>query len=90
MISINETVDLIPDIVAQTDAFSSNHWASWYFVCAHTINGGRFYSEPFSVIDDAYNCYKDFKVLVHYFGGGSIELLRITDQDYDVISIYRI
>lgn len=81
------------DVLAETDHLintSRFRICSWWFVTAHTINGGRFYSEPFENFDDARNYYDDIKNLVHYFGGGHVELLRINDYDYDVVAISRI
>ena len=84
---------IFEDVFAETDRLinrEKNNVKSWWFVTAHTINGGRFYSEPFKDFDNAQNYYDDIKDLVHYFGGGYVELLRINDYDYDVIAISRI
>lgn len=84
---------IFEDVFAETDRLinrEKNHVKSWWFVTAHTINGGRFYSEPFKDFDNAQNYYDDIKDLVRYFGGGYVELLRINDYDYDVIAISRI
>lgn len=86
-------MQVIEDVFAETDRFVSekdNRIRSWWFVTAHTINGGRFYSEPFELFDDAQSYYDNIKGLVEYFGGGHIELLRISDYDYDVVAISRI
>lgn len=83
----------LDDIMAETDILVNDdpHGIhSWWFVTAHTINGGRFYSEPFYIFDDAVQYYNDIKGLVTYFGGGHVELLRISDYDYDVIAVSRI
>jgi len=81
------------DVLAETDNFINNNLScghSWWFVVAHTINGGRFYSEPFYTLDNATSYYHSIKGLVNYFGGGHVELLHISDYDYDVIAISRI
>lgn len=84
---------ILKDVFAETDRFvnSEKHRIrSQWFVTAHTINGGRFYSQPFEIFDDAHEFYNDIKGLVHYFGGGHVEMLRINDYDYDVVAISRI
>ena len=84
---------ILEDVFAETDRFvnSEKHRIrSQWFVTAHTINGGRFYSQPFEIFDDAQEFYNDIKGLVHYFGGGHVEMLRINDYDYDVVAISRI
>lgn len=84
---------ILEDVFAETDRFvnSEKHRIrSQWFVTAHTINGGRFYSHPFEIFDDACEFYNDIKGLVHYFGGGHVEMLRINDYDYDVVAISRI
>lgn len=81
------------DVLAETDNLINNNLSgghSWWFVVAHTINGGRFYSEPFYTLDNATSYYHSIKGLVNYFGGGHVELLHISDYDYDVIAISRI
>ena len=85
-------MSVLEDVFAETDRLVTNDHRirSWWFVTAHTINGGRFYSEPFMDFDEACAYYDDIKNLVHYFGGGYVELLRINDYDYDVFAISRI
>ena len=86
-------MQVIEDVFAETDHFVSekdNRIRSWWFAVGHTVNGGRFYSEPFELFDDACSYYDDLKELVKYFGGGHVELLRISDYDYDVVAISRI
>lgn len=86
-------MSILEDVFAETDRFlndEKHRIRSWWFVTAHTINGGRFYSEPFEIFDDAQDYYDNIKSLVQYFGGGYVELLRISDYDYDVIAISRI
>ncbi len=81
------------DIYAQTDRLvntEKHRIHSWWFVTAHTINGGRFYSEPFEIFDDAVKYYDSIKSMIEYFGGGYVEMLRINDYDYDVIAVSRI
>lgn len=87
------TVPVLEDVFAETDHFvneEKHRIHSWWFVVGHTINGGRFYSEPFELFDDARFYYDDIKGLVQYFGGGYVEMLRINDYDYDVVAISRI
>lgn len=84
---------ILEDILAQTDRLVANtqkEIVSWYFVTAHTVNGGRFYSEPFKTFDSARDQYDSLKDMIKYFGGGYVELLMINDFDYDVIAISRI
>lgn len=84
---------VLEDVFAETDRFvntEKHRIRSWWFVTAHTINGGRFYSEPFEIFEDAQNYFDDMKNLIRYFGGGHVELLRISDYDYDVVAISRI
>ena len=84
---------VLEDVFAETDRFvntEKHRIRSWWFVVAHTINGGRFYSEPFEDFNDAQAYYDSLKGLVHYFGGGHVEMLRINDYDYDVVAISRI
>jgi hypothetical protein len=83
----------IDDVFAETDRLvneEKHRIRSWWFVTAHTVNGGRFYSEPFEMFDDACSYYDNIKGLVQYFGGGHVEMLRISDYDYDVVAISRI
>lgn len=84
---------LISDIFAETDYLTNSENLekySWYFVVAHTVNGGRFYSEPFYDYLSAENYFSDIRGLVEYFGGGQIEMLNINEKDYDVIAISRL
>lgn len=86
-------MSILEDVFAETDRFLNDKKhciRSWWFVTAHTINGGRFYSEPFENFDDAQDYYDNIKSLVQYFGGGHVEMLRISDYDYDVVAISRI
>jgi hypothetical protein len=86
-------MSILEDVFAETDRFLNGEKhciRSWWFVTAHTINGGRFYSEPFENFDDAQDYYDNIKSLVQYFGGGHVEMLRISDYDYDVVAISRI
>lgn len=86
-------MQVLNDVFAETDHLinkEKHDIRSWWFVSAHTINGGRFYSEPFKDFDNARDYYDDIKGLVHYFGGGHVEMLRISDYDYDVIAVSRI
>lgn len=84
---------VIEDVFAETDRLvnSEKHQIrSWWYVTAHTINGSRFYSEPFESFDDASSYFDDMKNVTEYFGGGSVEMLRINDYDYDIVAIARI
>lgn len=84
---------ILDDVYAQTDHLiykEQNNIKSWWFITAHTINNGRFYSEPFENFDNAVVYYNDIKSMVEYFGGGYVEMLRINDYDYDVIAVSRI
>lgn len=86
-------MQVFEDVLAETDRLvneKKSHIRSWWFVTAHTINGGRFYSEPFVLFDDAARYFDDIKSIVEYFGGGCIEMLRINDYDYDVVAVSRI
>lgn len=81
------------DVLAQSDHLVNSirsEIRSWWFVTAHTINGGRFYSEPFHDYYVAEQYFYEIKDLVKYFGGGYVEMLSISDYDYDVIAISRI
>lgn len=84
---------IIDNVFAETDRFvaEKTNSTSFWFVTAHTINGGRFYSEPFKNFEDACNIFDDYKRnVIPYFHGGIVELLRISDFDYDVIAVSRI
>lgn len=81
------------DVLAESDhlvnpTHSDAH--NWWFVVGHTVNGGRFYSEPFTNYHMAEHYYDELKSLVTYFGGGYVELLSISEYDYDVVAISRI
>ena len=80
------------DLYAQTDRLINpeNSTARYFFVTAHTINGGRFYSETFIDCLDAINIYHSYCDTIKYFGGGIVELFRIDENDFDIISISRI
>lgn len=80
------------DIFAQTDKLYNKNQPKtlYYFVTAHTINGGRFYSETFSSSIEAMPIYNDYKNMVDFFGGGYVELFRIDENDFEIISISRV
>lgn len=44
-----------------------------YFIIARTSTGARFYSENFGK-DSISKYIKDYKSMVNYFGGGTVEL----------------
>lgn len=84
---------VLDDVFAETDRFvnkEKHRIRSWWFVTAHTLNGGRFYSRPYEDFDEAVDYFENIKDVIKYFGGGVIELLRINDYDYDVVAISRI
>jgi len=80
------------DLYAQTDRLidSAQLNARYYFVVGHTVNGGRFYSETFIDFLKAIKTYHRYCDTVRYFGGGTVELLCITDDDFDIVSISRV
>lgn len=85
----------LPDVFAESDRFLTQIHIQkpakkMFFVTAHTINGGRFYSEPFYNSTAAENYFHEIEGLVRYFGGGSVEMLCIGEYDYDVLAISRI
>lgn len=81
----------ITDVFAQTDRFiNAPVETRYYFIAAHTIDGGRFYSPSFTDVMDAVDCYQDYVDMVKYFGGGIIELFRIDEIDFDIISVSRV
>lgn len=82
---------LLEDVFAQTAKFVAEPIKNcYYFIAAHTINGARFYSEPYSSAINAVDNYNDYIDLVKYFGGGTVELFKIDEQDFDVISVSRV
>lgn len=82
---------MLTEVFAQTDHFINiESKDQFYFVSLHTINGGRFYSEPFKNIQDAIDRYLDFKNIGIYFGGGIVELFKIDEMDFDIISTSRV
>lgn len=56
-----------------------------YFIVARTLKGARFFSELFSWknIDFYYDSYVS---MLHYFGGGIIEIYEQEYGDYNLIS----
>ena len=84
----------LPDVFAESDRFLTQihiqRPGKMFFVTAHTINGGRFYSEPFCNSTAAENYFHEIEGLVRYFGGGCVEMLYISEYDYDVLAISRI
>lgn len=86
------TVFTFEDLYAQTDRLINpeNSTTRYFFVTAHTINGGRFYSETFTDCLDAIDIYHSYCDTIKYFGGGIVELFRIDENDFDVISVSRI
>ena len=85
--------NVTPDIFAETSRLiesNDRNKINYFFVVAHTINGGRFYSEPLNTFEEATKIFKKYENMVYYFDGGSVELLSINDSDYDVVSIKRI
>lgn len=89
--STKKTVaDFLDSIHAQTDLVfetKSDKFTPYYFIAAHTVRGSRFYSETFKSSLDALEVYPQYVDMIQYFGGGQVELFRITEDDYDVISI---
>lgn len=87
-------VSALPDVLAESNHFLTQTCIQkideMFFVTAHTINGGRFYSEPFYDSITAENYFHEIEGLVRYFGGGSVEMLHISEYDYDVLAISRI
>lgn len=87
-------ISALPDVFAESDRFLTKiriqEPGKMFFVTAHTINGGRFYSEPFYDSAAAENCFHEIEEVVKYFGGGSVEMLHISKYDYDVLAISRI
>lgn len=82
--------DFLDDLYAQTDVLFDGkepQFVPYYFIAAHTIHGGRFYSEVFKNSLEALEIYPQYADMVQYFGGGQVELFRITENDYDVIAI---
>ena len=94
MISLNDVFAETEYLISNTKDRSINdnkqRIRSWWFVTAHTINGGRFYSEPFDLFEDACDYFDNIKSLVNYFDGGYVEMLRVNNFDYDVVAICRI
>ncbi len=92
MIYNNELSSVIDDIYAQTDRLYSKekNTTLYYFIAAHTLNGGRFYSEVFKTFAEAFTAYSSYIDMVKYFNGGYVELFRINNEDFDIVSISRI
>jgi len=85
--------EVLSDVFAETKqaiATEKSQIRGYWFVVGHTINGGRFYSEPFWDFEKAVDYEEDLEDIVKFFGGGTVEILRISDYDYDVVSIIRI
>ena len=86
--------DSIDTLYAQSDRLympQDNKTYPYYFVAAHTVNGGRFYSETFQASIDAMPIYQDYAdIIVKYFGGGQVEMFRIDENDFDIISMTQI
>lgn len=91
---MSTAISALPDVFAESDHFLTQtciqKTGKMFFVTAHTINGGRFYSEPFYDSIAAENYFHEIEGLVKYFGGGSVEMLHISEYDYDVLAISRI
>lgn len=84
---------ILEDVFAQTDRLvnkASSNENRYYFIVAHTINGARFYSEPFEDVISAAKSYITYEDSVSYFGGGTVELFRIDPDDFDIIAISRV
>ena len=82
---------ILEDVFAETEKLAGETMETrYYFVSCHTINGARFYSEPFEGSFDALETFEDYKGLCDYFGGGVVELFRIDDIDFDIIAVARI
>ena len=81
------------DIIAQTDLVLSENTMNvngFYFVAAHTDSGTRFYSDPIATFDKAEQIYNQYIDVINYFNGGNIQLYKINDDDFEVISYSRI
>lgn len=50
-----------------------------YYVNARTILGARFYSEPL-ILSEAFERFDEYKGMVDYFGGGSVELIAEANE----------
>ena len=78
-------------VFAQTDRLVAEPKANtFYFVAAHTIDGARFYSETFDDVISTIDVYFEYEDVVRYFGGGIVELFRIDENDFDIISTSRV
>lgn len=57
-----------------------------YFVVGRTLNGGRFYSENVDW-ETAVEYYRDYKNIVHYFGGGDVVVYKeqLNEFGYDEV-----
>lgn len=56
-----------------------------YFVVGKGMNGARFYSQNIPW-DDAIQTFKDYKILVNYFGdGGVVEIWVKTDCNASIL-----
>lgn len=82
---------ILEAIFAQTDRLVAEPKSdTFYFVAAHTIDGARFYSETFSDVISTVDIYHEYEDVVRYFGGGIVELFRIDEKDFDIISTSRV
>lgn len=78
-------------VFAQTDRLVAEpSQTTFYFVAAHTIDGARFYSETFEDVISVIDVYHEYESVVSYFGGGIVELFRIDEKDFDIISTSRV
>lgn len=55
-----------------------------YFVVAHTINGGRFYSQTLGW-EDVTEEFRKYKNVVRFFGGGYVQLYERTFDNYEIV-----
>lgn len=81
------------DIIAQTDLVLSENTMNvngFYFVVAHTDSGTRFYSDPVATFDKAEQVYNQYIDVINYFNGGNIQLYKINDDDFEVISYSKV
>ena len=83
---------MISDVMACSKRIIQNedYTNNFYFIVAHTYSGDRFYSEPFNTFTEANNVFSSYESMIKYFGGGTVEILYITDFDFDVIMYSRV
>lgn len=79
-----DTVNITPKNKKKVDVRTVN----FYVVACHTTVKSSFYSQPFTSLEEATAAFTAYQDVVDYFGG-TVDLLAIYNDDYNIEDTYR-